>query len=171
MIIFWLLNLIKGICWILFRFFFWGGISETGARLPRFCLICALRGFLQRSVSIILNTRRIWTQANVLIHTYRGLVSLCTRGGPQSKCLLSFNFGIMSSKNTVCIYSANCFKPSTCVVSKPVQVMSAVRELWSHVDLCKCRHSINNAVMSCVNYSIQGYANAHSAAQVRSRYS
>lgn len=77
----------------------------------------------------------------------------------------------MSWKNTVCIYSANCFKPSTCVVSKPVQVMSAVRELWSQVDLCKCKHSINNAVLSCVNYSIQGYANAHSAEQVRLRYS
>lgn len=67
--------------------------------------------------------------------------------------------------------SAICFKPSTCVVSKPVQVMSAVRELWSHVDLCKCKRSINNAVLSCVNYSIQGYANAHSAEQVRLRYS
>lgn len=78
-----------------------GGISETGARLPWFCLICALKGFLQRSVGIILNTRRIWTQANVLIHTHRGLVSLCTRDGSQSKCPLSFNFGKMSGKNTV----------------------------------------------------------------------
>lgn len=62
-------------------------------------------------------------------------------------------------------------KPSPCVASKPVQVMSVGRELWSHGDSCKCTHSINNAVLSCVNYSIQGFANAHSAEQVRLCYS
>lgn len=63
-------------------------------------------------------------------------------------------------------------QPSTCVVSKPVQrTISAAPGLWSHVDLYKCTHSINNAVLSCVNYSIQGYANAHSAERVHRCYS
>lgn len=66
---------------------------------------------------------------------------------------------------------AICLKPSPCVASKPIQVMSAGRELWSHVDLCKCTHSINNAVLLFVNYSIQGFANAHSAEQVCLYYS
>lgn len=172
LIIFWFLNVIIELClfiFILFNLIFfknhsWYDISETRTRLPGVCLVCALRWFCQRSISISLNTCRMWTLANTPICIWKSHFRRVTK----CKCLSCFDFGKCHVKT---LAYAICPEPSTRVISKLVQMISAACELWSHVDLCKCTRSINNAVLSCVNYSIQGYANAHSAEQVRRCYS